>query len=93
MLHFGTVCVYEKRYIDFKRNQPFVFTLPYQWARILFYGVRLPDGWFEISGHSTHTETESVLMMGSSLRAACYNNRHGERRPPHLAVIDILFRD
>lgn len=25
-------------------------------------------------------------MMGSTLRAACYNNRHGECRPPHLAV-------
>lgn len=28
---------------------------------------KLSDGWFWISGHSTHTETDSLLMVDSSL--------------------------
>lgn len=63
MLPFGAVCVYEKQYVYLKRNQPFVFTLPYQGS--LSRG-KLPDGWFYISGHGARTETPS------GFRSACW---------------------
>lgn len=52
MLPFGAVC--EKQYVYLKRNQPFVFTLPYQGS--LPRG-KLPDGWFYISGRGARAET------------------------------------
>lgn len=48
---------------------------------------------FEFLDTTSHTATESPLMMDSSPVHAGYNNRHCEKRPFLLPIVDIPFHE